>query len=216
MTRLLAYVAEALEAIWRNRTRSLLTMLGMIIGTSSIIAVLGISRAASGGISATLESFGDPGISVNVDPDQDDPQHAALQYRDARIVGEALSGTIKHIEPSFQRQLTVRSGSVTYTTFGLSDSNYHPDSLVMLEGRRISTADLDAGARVCDVTHTLAIKMFGDGPVLGRVLRIGGASCTVVGVYAEIKGGIFNSAGANDFFTIPYSTRSRRVRSMRC
>ncbi|MDB5095292.1 MAG: hypothetical protein JWO85_3393, partial [Candidatus Eremiobacteraeota bacterium] len=38
MTRLGAYLAEAFSAIWRNRTRSILTMLGMIIGTSSIIA----------------------------------------------------------------------------------------------------------------------------------------------------------------------------------
>src|SRR5947209_20135763 len=50
VTRFLAYAGEAFTAIWRNRTRSLLTMLGMIIGTSSIIAVLGISRAASAGI----------------------------------------------------------------------------------------------------------------------------------------------------------------------
>ena len=47
VTRFAAYFGEALEAIWRNRTRSLLTMLGMVIGTASIIAVLGLSRAAS-------------------------------------------------------------------------------------------------------------------------------------------------------------------------
>ncbi len=47
-------------------------MLGMIVGTASIIAVLGISKAASGGIAATLNSLGDPGISVALDPNQDD------------------------------------------------------------------------------------------------------------------------------------------------
>ena len=144
MNRLGAYLTEAFEAIWRNRTRSLLTLLGMIIGTSSIIAVLGISKAASGGISATLDSFGDPGISVGVDPDQNDPQSAEIQYRDARIVGEALAGELKDIEPNYQRQFTLRVGNRKYTTFGVSDGDYHPDSIVLLAGRRISTADLTA------------------------------------------------------------------------
>ena len=45
----------------------------MIIGTASVIAVLGVGKAASGGIAGTLDSFGDPGIIVQVDLQQDDP-----------------------------------------------------------------------------------------------------------------------------------------------
>jgi putative ABC transport system permease protein len=203
VNRLGAYVAEALEAIWRNRTRSLLTLLGMIIGTASIIAVLGISKAASGGITATLDSFGDPGISISVDPDQNDPQGAAIQYRDARIIAQTLPAKIKDIEPAYQRQFTLRAGNRKYTTFGVADGDYHPDAIALTAGRRIDGADLETGARVCNLTSALAERMF-DGPALGRVLRVGGSRCTVVGVYAEIKGGLFSSAGANDFFTLPY------------
>jgi putative ABC transport system permease protein len=205
VSRLWAYTVEAFEAIWRNRTRSLLTMLGMIIGTSSIIAVLGISKAASGGISATLDSFGDPGISVSVDPDQNDPQSAAINYRDARIIGTALAGKLKHIEPAYQRQFTIRAGNVTYTTFGVAEGDYHVDSVKMLAGRRTSSADLATGARVCDLTRDLAVRMFGGASAVGQILRVGGSRCTVIGVWDEIKGGLFNSAGANDFFTVPYT-----------
>jgi putative ABC transport system permease protein len=204
VTRLFAYAIEALEAIWRHRTRSLLTMLGMIIGTASIIAVLGISKAASGGISETLDSFGDPGISISVDPDQNDPQSAAIQYRDVRIIADALPDEIKHIEPSYQRQFALRVGNVSYTTLGVSDSDYHVDSVKLLAGRRISSADLATGARVCDLTHAVADRMFGGVAALGGVLRVGGSRCTVIGIYDAIKGGIFNSAGANDFFTLPF------------
>ena len=204
MNRIAAYVAEAFEAIWRNRTRSLLTLLGMIIGTASIIAVLGISKAASGGITATLDSFGDPGLSISADPGQNDPQGAATQYRDARIIAQTLPDKIKDIEPAYQRQFTLRAGNRTYTTFGVADGDYHPDSIVLAAGRRINSADLETGARVCDLTRALAERMF-DGPALGQVLRVGGSRCTVVGVYAEIKGGLFSSVGANDFFTLPYT-----------
>src|SRR6202035_3524767 len=109
LNRLRDYTAEAFAAIWRNRTRSILTMLGMIIGTSSIITVLGISRAASGGISGTLNSFGDLGISINVDPNQDDPQASAIQYRDARTIEEDAGSLLAHIEPSYQRAMTLRA-----------------------------------------------------------------------------------------------------------
>ena len=205
MTRLGAYGGEAFEAIWRNRTRSLLTMLGMIIGTASIIAVLGISQAASGGITSTLATFGDLGIVLNVDPDGPNPQAAAINFRDVRIIATALPEKIKHIEPNYQRQFSLHAGNVTYSTFGLSDSDYHPDSIKMLAGRRIGSGDLNSGAHVCDVTRALANRMYGSTSVLGNVLHIGGSRCTIVGIYDDIKGGIFASAGANDFFTMPYT-----------
>jgi ABC-type antimicrobial peptide transport system permease subunit len=63
VNRLFAYIREAFEAIWRNRVRSALTMLGMVIGTASIIGVLGVSKAMSGGITNQLNDFGDQGIS---------------------------------------------------------------------------------------------------------------------------------------------------------
>jgi putative ABC transport system permease protein len=204
MSRLAAYIVEAFEALWRNRTRSLLTMLGMIIGTSSIIAVLGISKAASGGISGTLATFGDPGISISVDPDQNDPASAAIQFRDARVIGEALRDELRDIEPAYQRQFSLRADRQRYTTLGVADGAFHPDSITMLAGRRISADDLASGARVCDLTRSLADRMFGPGAAVGHVLQVGGSRCTVIGIYDEIKGGIFASAGANDFFTMPY------------
>ncbi|GAC1405552.1 MAG: ABC transporter permease [Candidatus Velthaea sp.] len=208
MSRFLAYVAEAFEAIWRNRTRSILTMLGMIIGTSSIIAVLGISKAASGGITGTLNSFGNPGISISVDPQQDDPNNAQIQYRDVRIIEEALGPKLKHIEPAYQRNFTVRASGIKYTTFAASGSEYHEDSLTLAAGRRIDIDDVRSGARVCLLTVPLAKRFFAETPpaqILGQVLRVGSSRCTVIGIYDEIKGGFFTSIGASDFFEMPYT-----------
>ena len=85
-------------------------MLGMIIGTSSIIAVLGISRAASGGITGTLNSFGDQGSRSAVDPSQDDPQSAAIQYRDVRSIEADRGPLLAHVEPAYQRNMRMRAG----------------------------------------------------------------------------------------------------------
>jgi putative ABC transport system permease protein len=207
ITRLKDYLGEALAAIWRNRTRSILTMLGMIIGTSSIIGVLGISRAASGGITGTLNSFGDQGISIGPDANQDDPQAAAIQYRDVRAIEDGAGSLLAHIEPSYQRNMQMRANGVTSTSVAVSDSDYHPGfTLDMREGRRLTADDVATGAHVCDVTGPLADKLFKGPPAVGKTVQIGGTRCAVVGVYAELKGGLFNQAGSNELLFMPYTT----------
>ncbi|HEY4439473.1 MAG TPA: ABC transporter permease [Candidatus Elarobacter sp.] len=206
LSRLRDYVGEAFAAIWRNRTRSILTMLGMIIGTASIIAVLGISRAASGGITGTLNSFGDLGISINVDPNQDDPQSAAIQYRDVRTIEDDAGPLIRHIEPAYQRPMTVRTHGITTNTFVVSGSDVHNDALVMREGRRIDRDDIVSAAHVCTIAGPLADRFWDGAPALGQVIRTGGTRCTVIGVYEQLKGGFFNSIGSNEFAELPYTT----------
>jgi putative ABC transport system permease protein len=206
IAKVMGYIPEAFSAIWRNRTRSILTMLGMIIGTASIIAVLGISRAAAGGITGTLASFGDQGISVLVDPNSDDPRASAIQYRDARIVAGDLGPLVDHIEPAYQRTYTLRAGAVTTTTTIYSGSDFHPDSLMLREGRRIERDDVASAAHVCLLTGPLADHLFAGVSALGRVVTVSGTRCTVIGVYAEIKGGLFNSIGGNEAIELPYPT----------
>jgi len=206
VTRLLAYAGEALAAIWRNRMRSILTMLGMIIGTSSIIAVLGLSRAASGGITDTLNSFGDQGITIAVDPSQDDPKSAEIAYRDVRSVDAAAGPLLAHVEPSFQRNMTMRANGVTSTSIALSDDEYHPGgTLAMREGRRFTADDVAAGAHVCDLTAQLADKLFKGAAALGGTIEVGPTRCRVIGVYADLKGGLFSSAGGNEILFLPYT-----------
>ena len=206
MTRLLAYLGEALTAIWRNRTRSVLTMLGMIIGTSSIIAVLGISRAASGGIAGTLNSFGDPGITIGVDPNQDDPRAAAIQYRDVRTIATDLGPLLTYIEPTYARNFTLRSKGKAITTFLASASPKSQASITLREGRALTEDDVTSGAHVCLTTSQLADKLFKDTPATGQTLDLGPMRCTIVGVYGEVKGSLFSQIAASDVAVIPYTT----------
>jgi len=206
VSRLGAYVAEAFAAIWRNRTRSILTMLGMIIGTSSIIAVLGISRAASGGITGTLASFGDQGITIAVDPNQDDPRAAAIQYRDVRTIANDVGPLLSYVEPSYTRNYKLRWNGKSTTTFVASASPKSQASLTLREGRALTDEDVASGAHVCLITSELGAKLFRDTPPTGQILDIGPTRCTVIGVYSEIKSSLFNSIGASDFALIPYTT----------
>ncbi len=207
MSRFFAYAGEALDAIWRNRTRSLLTMLGMIVGTSSVIAVLGIGSAASNGIADSLNSFGDPGFIVQVDPKQDDPLAASIQFRDAASVAEAAGGLVQYVSPNYQRNYALKANGVDYIAAVTSDNGVVLDTLTLHEGRRIGPADVDGATRVTLLSRPLERRFFGDdGTALGRQITIDGERFTIIGVFDDLKAGIFNNVGGSDFVNIPYTT----------
>jgi putative ABC transport system permease protein len=207
VTRFFAYAGEALDAIWRNRTRSLLTMLGMIVGTSSVIAVLGIGNAASNGIAASLNSFGDPGFIVQVDPKQDDPIAASIQFRDSASVAEAAGDVVQYVSPQYQRNYHIKANGIDYIGAVTSDNGIVLDTLTMREGRRINEDDVAAAARVTTVSRPIERRFFGEnGSALGAQITIDGVRFRVVGVFDDLKASIFNNAGGSDFVTIPYTT----------
>ncbi|GAC1312931.1 MAG: ABC transporter permease [Vulcanimicrobiaceae bacterium] len=206
MTRYLAYAIEAFEAIWRNRARSALTMLGMIIGTASVITVLGIGNAASSGIKGSLDAFGNPGYFVSADTKQDDPLAAQIQYRDVASVLAANRDRVRYAFPSFQRNYHIKAGGVDYVGFVQSQTDVVFDTIATHEGRRIDAADVGSAAHVVVLSQALERRLFGSGSALGQKLRIDGVPFRCVGVYDDLKAGIFTSAGASDYADVPYST----------
>ncbi len=206
MSRFFAYAGEAFEALWRNRVRSILTMIGMIIGTASVIAVLGIGKAASGGISGSLDAFGDPGIFVSVDPNADDPAAAAIQYRDAAVVAAAHPDLLRYVFPSSQKNFTVAADGTSDVVAVSSQAGVVFDTLTLREGRRIGPGDVANAAHVTLMSESLERRLFGTDRALGRIVRIDGVRFAVAGVYDELKAGIFSNAGQSDYIEIPYST----------
>ncbi len=206
MTRFLAYLDEALASLWRNRMRSLLTMLGMIIGSASIIAVFGISRAATSGISSTFNSFGQEPLIIVPDPAQDYPDLAQIQYRDIQTVSTALGSLAVEVIGQWQQTIKITSGNKHDYIASFQVGPYQPDALVMSEGRKIDPEDVASAARACVLTQDVAHEFFGSSPAVGNVVRINGTPCTVVGVYADIKGSFFNSLAGSGSVGMPYTT----------
>jgi len=206
VSRILAYAREALDAIWRNRARSVLTMLGMIIGTASVIAVLGIGHAASSGINGQLDAFGNPGFIVAVDPKQDDPAAAQIQYRDIVTLANQNDATLRYLFPNFQRTYHIKGNGVDYVGAVTSQQGVVFDTLTLHEGRRIDQNDIDTAAHVALVSQALERRLYGGGSGLGTVVRVDGVRFRIVGVYDELKAGIFNNVGQSDYIEIPYST----------
>ena len=205
MTYLLSYLEEAIAALWRNRVRSALTMLGMIIGSASIIAVFGISRAATSGITSTFASFGTFPVFIGVDNSQNDPAIAAMHYRDVAVVKEALGDRAADVMPFWQRTYQVAVGNTHDYESVQDQSGLQTDTLAMSEGRKLNQDDEAGAARVCVMTQDLATKYFHGAPAVGNDLRINGDRCRVVGVYADIKGSFLNNANSETIY-IPTTT----------
>jgi len=207
MLRYLEYVREAVDALWRNRARTILTMLGMIIGTSSVIAVFGISRAAASGIGTTIASFGTPGSYVAVDNQQNFPQRAQIQYRDIASVVAQTAGPTDYVMPLYSTTFKVRAGNTSGFESIQSVGAYGPaDTLPMQEGRKVDQADMDSAARVTTVTSDIAQKYLGQAPYVGKTITINGSTFTVIGVYSPLSGNLFSSLSGSGTLYIPFST----------
>jgi putative ABC transport system permease protein len=199
------YIHEALEALWQNRTRSILTMLGMIIGTSSVIAVFGVSRATASGIAATLGTFGVPPVFIQADLEQEYPQKAAIQYRDIPTIRAMTADLVEYIYPNYQRSYPVRAGDTSGTELVKAIGSYaKEDPFPMQAGRKISAEEVAGMASVCALTSDLAVKYFGNGSAnvddaaqraLGNYMTVNGRRLQVIGVYSPVSGNLFNSLG---------------------
>ncbi len=206
MTRIFAYLGEALASLWRNRVRSALTMLGMIIGSASIITVFGISRAATSGIASSFASFGQEPVVVFVDPAQDYPDRAQIHFRDLSYVQTYLGDRAREVLPVWQKVTAISASGKTDHIVIQQDGSYHSDGLVMAEGHKFTADEVDGAARVAVITQDVAHEFFGDRPAMGQFLRINGGRYKVTGVYADIKGSFFNSIAGSSTVIIPYTT----------
>jgi putative ABC transport system permease protein len=204
VTRALAYLGEALDSLRRNKARSALTMLGMIIGSASIITVFGISRASTSGIAATFVSFGQFPVEIAVDRSADYSNLAQIQFRDVRPVASALGSDAAYVMPSWDRTFLVVAGTKRRYVDTSTDGSYHTDALEMAEGRKIDESDVATAAHVAVISIDVAQKFFGSGAV-GKFIRINGDRYEVVGVYADIKGSLFNTL-AGSFVVVPDTT----------
>jgi putative ABC transport system permease protein len=212
MSRALAYLAEAGVSLWRNRTRSILTMLGMIIGSASIITVFGLSKAATSGIEGTFKSFGTFPIVVQVDMSQTYPERAQLRYSDAARVAADLGSSVLAVEPDFSRTWKVNYGKVS-DHLSVSAAGVYPndDSLTLSAGRKLDAEDVDSAARVVVVSQSVADRFFPNHDALGKELTMNAGRYTIVGVYNPITSPFITALSGNDFIAIPYSTFYRAV-----
>ena len=209
----------ALRAIAANKLRSLLTMLGIIIGVASVITMLAIGQGSKRSIQAQIAEMGSNMIMIRPGQDrgpggarQDADEMQTLKLKDYdKLKTEAKY--IAAISPSVNAsgQFINGNNNTPSTLYGISPEYMDIRRLRIADGEMFTDEDVKSGAKVCLIGKTVADALFtgGEDPV-GRVIRFGTIPLRITGVL-EAKG--YNSAGMDqdDLVLAPYTTVMKRV-----
>lgn len=207
-------VRLAARAIIRNKLRSFLTVLGVVIGVAAVIAMVTVGQGSSAQVSANVASLGTnvlvlrPGKqTMGPGPREDAP---AFTLKDA----EALSSlaVVNAVAPTTTAAATVVFGSANQSTqiTGSTADYLAASNWQLARGRSFTEAEERAGAPVCILGQTVRRSLFGAGDPVGQSIRVKSVSCTVIGLFAAKGAGSFGQ-DQDDIVLMPIRTVQKRI-----
>jgi putative ABC transport system permease protein len=204
----------ALRELRRNTLRSLLTMLGIIIGVAAVIALVNIGEGATARIKADIGKLGDNLLIVRPGAGRRNmgfTQAPPFARADSEAIAREVSG-IAHVAPTAgSSQLVVWGNSNRQTTvLGATNDYLDVRAYQLSEGRRFAPSELSAGRAACLLGATVKRELFGERSPLGQSLRIGQVSCLVIAVLAP-KGESAMGQDQDDMVLMPLRAVQRRL-----
>ncbi|MFM7361783.1 MAG: ABC transporter permease [Cyanobium sp.] len=207
-------VSMALDTLRANRLRSLLTMLGIVIGNASVITLLGIGRGAQELAAGQLSSLGANVLFVV--PGTNDTRRQGIQLpktlvlEDARAIAEQVP-SVKRVAPQITLNEVIQSGalSATASVTGVTPEFLPVRSFEVAQGRFFDDSDLRGARNVVVIGPDLREKLIPTGQAIGRQLRIRDQSFQVIGVMGP-KGAVFGS-NQDEAAYIPLTTMVSRL-----
>jgi putative ABC transport system permease protein len=217
MNQIVASVKIALRALKVNRTRSALTMLGIVIGVAAVIAMVGVGTGATARIQAQIQSIGSnliivlPGSLSSNGVRLGTGAVATLTEDDAKAIA-AECPSVSAVAPSVRGGVQVVYGSNNWAT---SVQGVTPDYMTirdytMLSGEFFTNQDVDAAAKVAVLGETVVQNLFGNSDPTGQVAIIKNVPFTVVGVLTP-KGQSPSGQDQDDIILLPISTAKQKV-----
>ncbi len=207
-------VRLALQAIRRNAMRSLLTVLGIVIGVGAVIAMVTIGNGATAKVTADLAKLGSNLLMVN--PGQFGPGRASsdakpFNSRDLEAMKTQLAG-IKAVAPMAQKSATVIAGTENrnVSISGTDNDYFITQDWPLQAGRTFTDGELRGGRAACVVGATVKQKLLGSGDPVGRTIRVGKISCEVIGLL-QAKGQSSFGTDQDDTILMPLRTFQRRM-----
>ena len=191
--------------IRHNRMRSFLTMLGIIIGVTAVVALISIVSSVSGEMMSQFESLGTGTLTIQASGyalkrglnESELSELAAIENVDAVAPSVSSTADVKS-EYGFVEDVTIDGRGYAYLVH---------NSDMLLQGRGILPLDEESENRICLIDKTLLKKLFPSGDAIGQTLRIGSRTFTVAGVTDESSSvmAAMNGVG-NGTLMIPYTT----------
>jgi putative ABC transport system permease protein len=202
---------ETYNSLIINKARTILTMIGIIIGISSVIIMISIGNGAKKSIQSSIESIGSnllivmPGSQKNFGgPREQSGTAKSLTFSDALAI-EDLDG-VKNVSSVIQTRGQILSkGSDTNTQIIGTTTNYQEVRNINIEyGVFFNESQIKNSSKVAVLGPTTKDTLFGDEDVLGKTVRINNIVFSIIGV-TEAKGGS-GFSNSDDVVYIPYTT----------
>lgn len=209
-------VGIATEALWSNKLRTGLTMLGVIIGIGSVISITSIGQGIQKSVEQQIQSLGTDVLQISAGAARSGNivgsagSISTLTWEDAKAIAKEAPSA-KLVSATLQRSAqVVYGGTNTNTTIYGTDLNY-PDARNVYPqmGRYFTQEELKESAQLAVIGTTVQQKLFGDNTGLGEKIRIQGELYQIIGVM-EPKGSQ-GPMDRDDAIFIPLTSMSSRI-----
>ena len=210
-------IRVALRALARNKLRTVLTMLGIIIGVGAVICTVAIGQGASAQVQAQIQALGDNIIMVFAGSVStggvrmgngatktlvNDDADAILQHVPNVTMISPIAGASVQVVNGNQNWLTRANG----TSQDITQIRNWP----VVQGSMFSDRDVNMAANVCVLGNTVAQQIFGDQDPVGQTIRVQNLPFRVLGVLLT-KGQNSNGQDQDDMMFMPYTTVQKKI-----
>lgn len=220
MKRIFATLKIAARALRRNKLRTLLTMLGMIIGVGAVIAMVSIGNGAKSQIENQIASMGKNVVLVWSGSMTRSGIHTGwggagtLTIEDAEAIRREIPGVVA-VSPEIQSGAQIAAGNQNWSTRILGEGPEYFDirKWPIQSGASFSEQDVRSANKVAVVGKTIADQLFPGEDPIGQVLRIRSVPFTITGVLLA-KGMSVQGQDQDDLVVIPYTSAMKRIQKV--
>jgi len=181
-------LSVSIDALRANKLRAVLTSLGVIIGSASIVLVVTVALTSRKFVISQIEAVGSNLVWAELvrTSEKAQPLSYELTSDDMAAVQDSIPGVAEVAGTSDMQTSVVAHGVVrAVTLIGVTSGYKEIRRLLVLRGRYLDSLDMQTRAKNCVITPTLAKKLFGADNPLGRELTAGGMTFTIIGVFKE-------------------------------
>lgn len=198
----------AVKSVWSNKTRSALTMLGVIIGVAAVIAAVGFAQSCMNTVTSLIEGLGSNVVTAVI---IDNSARNSIKLEDLEKFANN-STYIDSITPYITKTSLVRgNGENKYTTVIGANSTYIDlQGMEIEEGRNLSETDLDNSSKVAIIGSAVKNKLFPDESAIGRSIKVNGNEFQIVGTIKSTMNGADGTD--DDSVIIPVNVAQRTLK----
>jgi putative ABC transport system permease protein len=220
MKRVLATMRIAVRALRRNKLRTLLTMLGMIIGVGAVIAMVGIGNGAKSQIEAQIANLGQNVILIFSGSFTRGGAHSGwggsgtLTVEDSEAIQREIPG-VTVVSPEVRSTAQVAAGNQNWSTqiMGESADYFTLRQWPFKDGAGFGEQDVRSANKVAVIGNTIAQQLFPGEDPIGQLVRIRNAPFIITGVL-KAKGMSMMGSDQDDTVIVPYTSAMKRLFGM--